>query len=67
MAMDQKAREAVQKIDSCRDGRELFETAKQRNGEKKDFIGVSSFKDESRAVKVSMDDRKKSGRSIWKS
>ena len=41
MAMDQKAQEAVQKIDSCRNGRELFETAKQRNGEKKDFIEVS--------------------------
>ena len=28
MAMDQKAREAVEKVDSCRDGRDLFRIAK---------------------------------------
>ena len=38
MAMDQKAREAVEKVDSCRDGRELFRIAKQRVGEKKDVV-----------------------------
>ena len=54
--MDQKAREAVERVDSCRDGRELFKTAKQRVGEKKDVVGVSCLKDESGAVKVSVDD-----------
>ena len=34
MAMDKKAREAVEKVDSCRDGRELFRIVKQRVGEK---------------------------------
>ena len=57
MAMDQKAREAVEKVDSCRDDRELFRIAKQRVAEKKD-VGVSCLKVESRVVKVSMDDRK---------
>ena len=62
MAMDQKAREAVERVDSCRDGRELFRITKQWVGEKKDVVGVSCLKDESGAVKVSVDDRKK----IWK-
>ena len=31
MAMDQKAREAVKKVDLCRDGCELFRIAKQRS------------------------------------
>ena len=62
MAMDQKAGEAVEKVDSSRDGRELFRIAKQRAGEKSDIVGVSCLKDKSGAVKVSMDDRKK----IWK-
>ena len=44
MAMDQKAREATEKVDQCRDGRELFRIAKQRVGEKKDAIGVSCLK-----------------------
>ena len=61
MAVDQEAREAVVKVDSCRDGRELFRIAKQRFAEKKD-VGVSCLKDESEAVKVSADDRRK----IWK-
>ena len=52
MAMDQKAREAVEKVDLCRDGRELFRIAKQRVREKKDAVGVSCLKDESGAVKV---------------
>ena len=60
MTMDQKAREAVEKGDTCRDGRELFRIAKTV-GKKKD-VGVSYFKDESGVVKVSADDRKK----IWK-
>ena len=35
MAMDQKAQEAVEKVDSCHDGCELLRIAKQRVGEKK--------------------------------
>ena len=31
--MKQKARGAVEKVDSCRDGRELFRIARQRAGE----------------------------------
>ena len=58
MVMDQKAREAVEKVDSCCDGRELFRIAKQRAGETKD-VGVSCLKDESGVVRVSVDDRKK--------
>ena len=60
--MNQKVREAVEKVDSCRDGRELFRIAKQRVGEKKDVVRVSCLKDKSGAVKVSVHDRKK----IWK-
>ena len=41
MAMDQKAREALKKIDSCCDGRELVRISKQRVGENKEVIGVS--------------------------
>ena len=37
-AMDQKTREAVEKVDSCRDGRELFRIAKQRDWEKKMLV-----------------------------
>ena len=62
MATDQKAREAVEKVDSCRDGRELFRISKQRVGKNNDVVGVSCVKDESGAVKVKVDDRKK----IWK-
>ena len=43
MAMNQKAREAVE-VNSCRHGRELFRIAKQRLGEKKDVVGVSCVK-----------------------
>ena len=57
MAMDQKAQEGVE-VDSRRDGSELLRIAKQRVGEKKDFVRVSCLKDESRAVEVSVDDRK---------
>ena len=57
--MDQKAQEAVEKVDSCRDRRELFIIAKQRVAEKKDVVEVSCLKDESGAVKISVDDRKK--------
>ena len=60
--MDQKAQVAVEKINSCRDSCKLFRIAKQRVGKKKDAVGVSYLKDESGAVKVSVDDRKK----IWK-
>ena len=58
MAMDQKAREAVKKVDLCRDGCELCRIAKQRSWEKTDVVGVSCLKDESRVVKVSANDRK---------
>ena len=47
MAMDQKAREVVGKVDWSRDGRELFRIAKKRAGEKSDIVGVSCLKDES--------------------
>ena len=53
--MDQKAREAVENVDSCRDGCGLFRSAEQRVGEKKD-VGVTCLKGESGAVKVSVDD-----------
>ena len=62
MAMDQKAWEAVEKVDLCFAGCELFRIAKQRAGEKRDVVGVSCLKDESGMVKVSVDDQKK----IWK-
>ena len=54
--MDQNAWEAVDKVDSSRDGCELFRIAKQRAGKKSDVVGVSCLKDKSGAVKVSMDD-----------
>ena len=59
VAMDQKVQEAVEKVDLCRDGLELFRIVKQRGGEKKDVIGVSCLKDESGVVKVNEDDQKK--------
>ena len=61
IAMDQKAWEAAEKIDSCRNSRELFRIAKQRTGERKDVAKISFLKDESGAVGVNVDDRKK----IW--
>ena len=60
--MDQKAQEAVERVDLCCNGRELFRIAKQRVRDKKDVVWVSCLKDESGVVKVSVDDRKK----IWK-
>ena len=47
MAMNQKAREVVEKADLYHDGRELFRIAKQGAGEKKDIIGLSCLKDKS--------------------
>ena len=47
MAMDEKAREAVEKVDSCRDGCGLFRTAKTKAGEKRDVVVVICLKDES--------------------
>ena len=41
MAMDQKAGEVMEKLDSCCDRRELFRITKQRAGEKRDVIGIS--------------------------
>ena len=46
--MDQKAWEAVEKVDSSCDGHELFRIAKERAGEKSDIVGVSCLKDETR-------------------
>ena len=66
MAMNQKAQEAVEKVDSCHDGRKFFRIVKQKVGGKKDVVRVSCLKDESGVVKVWMIERK-SGRSIWKS
>ena len=54
--MDQKAPEAVKKVDSCDDGRKLFRITKQRAGEKNKRAGKTGV------VNVSVDDRKK----IWK-
>ena len=59
MAMNQKARETVEKVDSCRDGRELFRIGKKSVGKKKDVVGFRCLKDESGAVKVNVDDQKK--------
>ena len=39
MAMDQKSREPVEKVDSCRDGRELFRIAKKGLGRRKMLLG----------------------------
>ena len=49
----------MEKVDSCQDCRELFRIAKQKVMEKKNVVGVSCLKDESGALKVSVDDRKK--------
>ena len=57
--MDQKAWELVEKVNLCRDGRKLLRIAKQRAWEKRDVVGVICLKDESGAVKVSVDDQKK--------
>ena len=57
----------MEKVDLCYDVCKLFRIAKQRVGEKKDVVGVNCLKDESEVVKVSVADRKKSGRSIFKS
>ena len=44
MAMDQKAREAMESVDSCRDSRELFRIAKQRLGRRKMLLGLVVLK-----------------------
>ena len=56
MTMDQKAQEAVEKVDLCFDGHELFRIAKQRARKKRDIVGVSSHRDESGLLKVNVDD-----------
>ena len=61
MATDQKGREAVEKVDSCCDGSELFRIAKQSTGEKGN-VGISCLQDKSGAMKVKVDDRKKIGK-----
>ena len=43
MAMDQKTQEAVEKVDLCRDGRELFRIAKQWVGKRK-MLGLVVLK-----------------------
>ena len=50
----------VGEVDSRFDGYQLVRTTKQRVGEK--LLGVSCLKDESGAVKVSVDDQKRT----WK-
>ena len=65
MAMGQKAWEAMEKADLCRNGHELFRIAKQRTMEKRDVVGVSYLKDKCGAVKVWLFERK-SERKIWK-
>ena len=50
--MDQKAQEAVEEVDLCRDGPELFIIAKQRSGEKRDVVGISCLNNENGAVTV---------------
>ena len=59
------ALKVVEKVDSCRDGRELFIIAKQRAGEKRDVVGISCLKGKSVAVKVNVDDRKRIWKDIW--
>ena len=54
--MGQKAGDTVEKADSCFDICELLRIAKQRVREKKDVVEVSCCKDESGAVKVSVND-----------
>ena len=44
MTMDQKAPEAVEKVDSCRDGHELFRITKQMVGETKMLLGLVVLK-----------------------
>ena len=61
MAMDQKAREAVERVDSCRDGYELFRVAKQKLGEKEDVVGLVVLKMKAGLIEG------KSGRSMRKS
>ena len=51
MAMDQKTRQAVKKVDSRV---KLFRTTKQGVGEKKDVVGIKCLSDESGAMKVWM-------------
>ena len=46
MAVDEKAWEAAEKVDSCHDCCELFRIAKQRAGEKTDVVEVSCLKAE---------------------
>ena len=58
MATDQKFWEAVQKVDLCLDGCELFRITIQRAEEKNKVVGVGCLKDNSEAVKVSVDDQK---------
>ena len=56
---ESKSSEAVETVDLCCDGRELFRIAKQRAGEKRDVVGVTYFKYGSRTLKLSVDDQKK--------
>ena len=62
MAMNQKAWEAVEKVDLYCDGHKLIRISKQMAGKKRDVVWVSCTKDEIGVVKVSADDWK----IIWK-
>ena len=52
----------MEKVNLCCDVCKLLKIAKQTAREKRHVVGVSCLKDESGAVKVSMDNRKK----MWK-
>ena len=44
MAIEQKGREPVEKVDSCRDGREFFKIAKKRLGRREILSGLVILK-----------------------
>ena len=67
MGLDQKAFEAVEKIDSFRNNRKLFGISKQRAGRRKMLLGLVVLKIKVGCLKLVWMIEKKSGRSIWKS
>ena len=59
MAMDRASRETVAKVDSNRDGLQLFRIASQRVKERCDVLRVNCLKDEKGVVKVTVGKHKK--------
>ena len=57
MAMDKKAREALEKLICVVMVVSCLELQSKRVGEKKDVVGVSCLKDQCGTVEVSVDDR----------